>query len=114
MEPILKMSSISKYFGTFAANEDVNLEVGRGEIHSLLGENGAGKSTLMNVLYGLYKPDKGEIFFEGEKLNLNSSKDAIDVGIGMIHQHFMLVPVHIYHFIQRYRTFQLENSKGLK
>lgn len=94
MEPILKMSSISKYFGTFAANEDVNLEVGRGEIHSLLGENGAGKSTLMNVLYGLYKPDKGEIFFEGEKLNLNSSKDAIDVGIGMIHQHFMLVPVH--------------------
>lgn len=94
MEPILKMVSISKYFGTFAANEDVDLEVQKGEIHSLLGENGAGKSTLMNVLYGLYKPEKGEIFFEGKKLNLNSSKDAIDVGIGMIHQHFMLVPVH--------------------
>lgn len=94
MEPILKMISISKYFGTFAANEDVGLEVQKGEIHSLLGENGAGKSTLMNVLYGLYKPEKGEIFFEGKKLNLNSSKDAIDVGIGMIHQHFMLIPVH--------------------
>lgn len=94
MEPILKMVSISKYFGTFAANEDVSLEVRKGEIHALLGENGAGKSTLMNVLYGLYKPEKGEIYFEGNKLNLNSSKDAIDVGIGMIHQHFMLVPVH--------------------
>ncbi len=94
MEPILKMVSISKYFGTFAANEDVSLEVQKGEIHSLLGENGAGKSTLMNVLYGLYKPEKGEIFFDGKKLNLNSSKDAIDMGIGMIHQHFMLIPVH--------------------
>ncbi|MFA5523245.1 MAG: ABC transporter ATP-binding protein [Tissierellales bacterium] len=94
MEPILKMVSISKYFGTFAANEDVSLEVHKGEIHSLLGENGAGKSTLMNVLYGLYKPEKGEILFMDNKLNLNSSKDAIDVGIGMIHQHFMLIPVH--------------------
>lgn len=91
---MLKMISISKYFGTFAANEDVNLSVEKGEIHSLLGENGAGKSTLMNVLYGLYKPDKGEIYFEDKKLNLKSSKDAIDVGIGMIHQHFMLIPVH--------------------
>ncbi|WIV12372.1 ABC transporter ATP-binding protein [Proteiniborus sp. MB09-C3] len=94
MEPILRMVSISKYFGTFAANDDVSLEVQKGEIHSLLGENGAGKSTLMNVLYGLYKPEKGEIFFDGNRLNLNSSKDAIDVGIGMIHQHFMLIPVH--------------------
>lgn len=94
MEPILNMISISKYFGTFAANENVDLIVNKGEIHSLLGENGAGKSTLMNVLYGLYKPDTGEIFFEGKKLELNSSKDAIDAGIGMIHQHFMLIPVH--------------------
>lgn len=91
---MLRMVSISKYFGNFAANEEVNLNVDKGEIHSLLGENGAGKSTLMNVLYGLYKPDKGEIFFEDKKLNLKSSKDAIDVGIGMIHQHFMLIPVH--------------------
>lgn len=91
---MLRMVSISKYFGNFAANEDVNLTVERGEIHSLLGENGAGKSTLMNVLYGLYKPDKGEIYFEDKILNLRSSKDAIDVGIGMIHQHFMLIPVH--------------------
>lgn len=94
VEPILKMVSISKYFGTFAANESVSMEVMKGEIHSLLGENGAGKSTLMNVLYGLYKPEKGEIFFEGNKLNLNSTKDAIHAGIGMIHQHFMLIPVH--------------------
>ncbi len=94
MDPILKMVSISKYFGTFAANESVDMEVEKGEIHSLLGENGAGKSTLMNVLYGLYKPDKGEIYFEGKKLNLNSTKDAIESGIGMIHQHFMLIPVH--------------------
>lgn len=94
MSTILRMVSISKYFGTLAANEDVNLEVEKGEIHSLLGENGAGKSTLMNILYGLYQPDKGEIFFEDKKLNLKSSKDAIDLGIGMIHQHFMLVPVH--------------------
>ncbi len=91
---MLRMVSISKYFGNFAANEDVNLTVEKGEIHSLLGENGAGKSTLMNVLYGLYKPDKGEIYFEDKKLNLRSSKDAINVGIGMIHQHFMLIPVH--------------------
>ena len=74
---MLRMVSISKYFGNFAANEDVNLTVEKGEIHSLLGENGAGKSTLMNVLYGLYMPDKGEIFFEGKKLNLKSSKDEI-------------------------------------
>ncbi len=94
MDPILNMVSISKYFGTFAANEYVDLKVDKGEIHSLLGENGAGKSTLMNVLYGLYKPDTGEIFFEGKKLEMNSSKDAINAGIGMIHQHFMLIPVH--------------------
>ncbi|OZV10880.1 heme ABC transporter ATP-binding protein [Tissierella sp. P1] len=94
MDTILKMCSISKYFGTLVANEGINFEVKKGEIHSLLGENGAGKSTLMNVLYGLYQPDKGEIFFEDKKLNLKSSKDAIDLGIGMIHQHFMLVPVH--------------------
>lgn len=94
MDPILRMVSISKYFGTFAANDSVDMEVMKGEIHSLLGENGAGKSTLMNVLYGLYKPEQGEIYFEGKKLNFNSTKDAIEAGIGMIHQHFMLIPVH--------------------
>lgn len=91
---LLKMVSISKYFGNFAAIKDVDLIVHKGEIHSLLGENGAGKSTLMNVLYGLYQADKGEIYFEDKQLHLKSSKDAIDVGIGMIHQHFMLIPVH--------------------
>lgn len=91
---LLRMVSISKYFGNFAAIKDANLTVEKGEIHSLLGENGAGKSTLMNVLYGLYQADKGEIYFEDKLLSLKSSKDAIDVGIGMIHQHFMLIPVH--------------------
>ncbi|WP_406241765.1 ATP-binding cassette domain-containing protein [Tissierella carlieri] len=68
MDTILKMCSISKYFGTLVANEDINFEVKKGEIHSLLGENGAGKSTLMNVLYGLYQPDKGEIFLKTKSL----------------------------------------------
>ncbi len=94
MEPILNMISITKYFGTLAADDQVNLQVNKGEIHSLLGENGAGKTTLMNILYGLYKPDEGEIYFEGKKMNFHSAKDAIHAGIGMIHQHFMLVPVH--------------------
>lgn len=94
MDPILKMTGISKYFGTFAANEGVDFDVMPGEIHALLGENGAGKSTLMNVLYGLYRPDHGEIYFEGKKRHFTSSRDAILSGIGMIHQHFMLVPVH--------------------
>lgn len=94
MNPILKMTGISKYFGTFAANEGVDFDVMPGEIHALLGENGAGKSTLMNVLYGLYRPDNGEIWFDGKMRHFASSRDAILSGIGMIHQHFMLVPVH--------------------
>ncbi len=94
MDPILRMTGISKYFGTFAANEGVDFDVLPGEIHALLGENGAGKSTLMNVLYGLYRPDKGEIWFDGQTRHFASSRDAILSGIGMIHQHFMLVPVH--------------------
>lgn len=89
---LLKMINVSKYFGSVAANVDVNLTVEEGEIHALLGENGAGKSTLMNILYGLYKPSAGHVYYNGALLEVKSPQDAIAVGIGMVHQHFMLVP----------------------
>ena len=87
------MKNIWKSFGSLIANEDVNLVVNKGEVHALLGENGAGKSTLMNMLSGIYKPDRGDILFEGEQVTFNSPKDSIRIGIGMIHQHFKLVDV---------------------
>lgn len=90
--PAIDMRHITKRFGTFEANSDIDLNVYCGEIHALLGENGAGKSTLMNVLYGLYKPDEGEIYLHGDKITLSSPADAINNKIGMIHQHFMLIP----------------------
>ena len=93
MEPILELRGITKQFPGVLANDHINLTVQKGEIHALLGENGAGKSTLMNILYGLYRPDEGEIFVNGKKLDVQSPIDAIKAGIGMVHQHFMLVPV---------------------
>jgi simple sugar transport system ATP-binding protein len=87
----LVIDGISKSFGAFQALSEVDLHVGRGEIHAILGENGAGKTTLMNILYGLYQPDKGRMLLNGEPLHLSSPADAIKRGIGMIHQHFMLV-----------------------
>src|SRR3989440_6300182 len=87
------MRGIRKVFPGIVANDDVDVDVRRGEVHALLGENGAGKSTLMNILYGLYKPDGGEIRVRGEPVSFSSAKDAIDAGIGMVHQHFMLIPV---------------------
>src|SRR5437868_8592947 len=87
------MRGIRKAFPGIVANDDVDLDVRHGEVHALLGENGAGKSTLMNILYGLYKPDAGEIFVEGKPAAFSSAKDAIEAGIGMVHQHFMLIPV---------------------
>ncbi len=92
MDTLLEMRNIVKRFGNLVANDHINFEVRRGEIHGLLGENGAGKTTLMNILYGIYRPDEGEIIFEGEKVRFKSPKDAISAGIGMVHQHFMLVP----------------------
>ncbi len=92
MAKILEMQHIYKRFPGVLANEDVCLDVEAGEVHSLLGENGAGKSTLMNVLCGLYKPTSGEILIEGKKVRFNSAKDAMAMGIGMVHQHFMLIP----------------------
>jgi len=89
----LEMRGITKRFPGIVANDHVDFDLRAGEVHALLGENGAGKSTLMNVLYGLYKADEGEIFVKGQKATFHSAKDAIDKGIGMVHQHFMLIPV---------------------
>jgi len=91
-EPFLRMENIYKEFPGVVANDHVDLHVRRGEVHGLLGENGAGKSTLMKVLYGLYTPEGGEIRLGGERLDMDSPQDAIDAGIGMVHQHFKLIP----------------------
>lgn len=91
MEELLRMEHISKRFGNFYANKDINLTVNRGEVHTLLGENGAGKSTLMNVLIGLYQPTEGKIFLNGKEEKIGSPAHAVKLGIGMVHQHFMLV-----------------------
>jgi general nucleoside transport system ATP-binding protein len=92
-QPVLELRGITKRFPGVLANDHIDFDLGRNEVHALLGENGAGKSTLMNVLYGLYTPDEGEIRIKGEPLRMRSPKDAIDHGIGMVHQHFMLIPV---------------------
>ena len=89
--PVIEMRNIVKCFGDFVANDWINLTVHKGEIHAILGENGAGKSTLMNQLYGMFKPTSGDILVNGKKIEMNSPRDAIDAGIGMVHQHFMLV-----------------------
>ncbi|WP_252503553.1 ABC transporter ATP-binding protein [Sporosarcina sp. Marseille-Q4943] len=91
MEFVIEMLNITKKFGNFRANDNITLQLGKGEIHALLGENGAGKTTLMNVLFGLYQPDEGEIRVNGKKVNITSPNVANDLGIGMVHQHFMLV-----------------------
>lgn len=91
MEKVVEMKSITKIFPGTIANDNVDFELKRGEIHVLLGENGAGKTTLMNILYGLYQPETGEIYVNGNKVNIKNPKDAIKLGIGMVHQHFMLV-----------------------
>ncbi|MEL6355166.1 MAG: ATP-binding cassette domain-containing protein, partial [Cyanobacteria bacterium J06627_28] len=88
----LRLAGITKRFGRVTANDRISLAVRSGSIHGLLGENGAGKSTLMNILSGLYQPDEGEIFLDGQQVKMNAPADAIRRGIGMIHQHFMLVP----------------------
>ncbi|MDR2702871.1 MAG: ABC transporter ATP-binding protein [Cellulomonadaceae bacterium] len=88
----LELRNITKRFGALVANDHINLTVNPGEIHCLLGENGAGKSTLMNVLYGLYQPDEGEILLDGKVVHFRGPGDAMAAGIGMVHQHFMLVP----------------------
>src|SRR6266480_7084353 len=91
--PVLELRGITKQFPGVLANDHVDFDLRRGEVHALLGENGAGKSTLMNILYGLYQPDEGQILVKGELVRFHSPKDAINRGIGMVHHHFMLVPV---------------------
>jgi simple sugar transport system ATP-binding protein len=89
----LELRGITKTFGAFTANDSINLKVDTGQIHAILGENGAGKSTLMNIVYGLLKADSGEILIDGKTVNISDPSDALSAGIGMVHQHFMLVPV---------------------
>jgi simple sugar transport system ATP-binding protein len=89
----LELRNITKRFGTLTANDSINLTLEPGEIHSLLGENGAGKSTLMNVLYGLLQPDEGQILIDDQQVKFDGPGDAMAAGIGMVHQHFMLIPV---------------------
>ncbi|NLC26316.1 MAG: ABC transporter ATP-binding protein [Fastidiosipila sp.] len=91
---LLEMKNITKEFGPVVANKNVSFSVEQGEVHALLGENGAGKSTLMNILFGMYEPTAGEIYYKGKKVKIKSPKESIDLGIGMVHQHFMLIPAH--------------------
>ena len=93
MASVLEMRDITKAFPGVLANDRIDLNLERGEIHALLGENGAGKTTLVNVLYGLYTPDEGQVFLNGQEVRIDSPNDAIAHGIGMVHQHFMLIPV---------------------
>src|SRR5579884_3705891 len=91
--PVLELRGLTKRYPGVVADDRVDFDLRRGEVHALLGENGAGKSTLMNILYGLTKPDEGEIVVRGKRVSFSSAKDAIEAGIGMVHQHFMLIPV---------------------
>src|SRR5438874_12945958 len=90
---VLELRGITKRFPGVVANDGVDFDLRRGEVHALLGENGAGKSTLMSILYGLYRPDEGQVVVQGEPVTIGSPRAAIDLGIGMVHQHFMLIPV---------------------
>ena len=85
------MRHIRKEFPGIVANDDITLQVKKGEIHAILGENGAGKSTLMSILFGLHRPDAGEILVNGKNVSINNPNDANELGIGMVHQHFQLV-----------------------
>ncbi|MBU4224936.1 MAG: ATP-binding cassette domain-containing protein, partial [Chloroflexi bacterium] len=93
MTIVLEAKNITKQFPGVLANDSVDFDLRQGEIHAMLGENGAGKTTLVNILYGLYRADSGEVYRDGQRVEYHSPKDAIESGVGMVHQHFMLVPV---------------------
>lgn len=107
----VEMKNITKKFGDFTANDNIDLTVGKGEVHALLGENGAGKSTLMNILYGLYLASSGEIYINGEKAKITNPNDAIEKGIGMVHQHFMLIDTFT---VVENIILGMETTKGIK
>ena len=88
----IELRKVTKVFGSLVANSEVDFTIKAGRIYGLIGENGAGKTTLMRMLYGMYEPDGGEIFINGKPVKFKSPKDAIEAGIGMVHQHFALVP----------------------
>src|SRR3979409_921029 len=92
LPPRIELIGITKRFGANVANDNVSLDIRAGEVHSLLGENGAGKTTLMKILYGLYRANEGKILIDGKPASIQSPRDAIALGIGMVHQHFMLIP----------------------
>ncbi len=92
-EYVIEMRNIRKEFPGIVANDDITLQLKKGEIHALLGENGAGKSTLMSVLFGLYQPEQGTIYKNGQKVDIKDPNDATALGIGMVHQHFKLIDV---------------------
>ena len=90
---VIEMLNITKEFPGIKANDNITLQLRKGEVHALLGENGAGKSTLMSVLFGLYQPEQGVIKKNGKEVKINNPNDANDLGIGMVHQHFKLVEI---------------------
>ena len=106
----IELKSITKSFGALVANDSIDLKVEHGQIHAILGENGAGKSTLMNIVYGLVKADSGKIYVEGREVIINEPADALKYGIGMVHQHFMLIPVFT---VAENIALGCENTKGI-
>jgi ABC-type uncharacterized transport system ATPase subunit len=92
VDNFLEVINLKKWFPGVKANDGVNIELRKGEVHAILGENGAGKSTLMKLIYGLYQPDEGMIRLQGKPVHFSSPREAIHAGIGMVHQHFMLIP----------------------
>ena len=93
MDTLLKVENITKKFGEFYANNDISFEVKKGEVLAILGENGAGKTTLMNILFGHYTPDTGSLKFEGKAIEFGNTNNAINLGIGMVHQHLSLIHI---------------------
>lgn len=93
MDTIIETRNLTKKFGDFTANRNISLEIEEGEIRAIIGENGAGKSTLMNMLYGILQPTSGQLLYRGREVSMKSPKDAIELGIGMVHQHFKLSPL---------------------